>query len=394
MRRGHGGDQPSRHREQRGRSDHSFHRRVRFRFGRAGRPVGEAPGGDEPRQHPVRGEAAHRPPDHRRRGAARHRDGPVPDRQGGQQRRRLGGGRRTQDVSARDLRPRAHEDEEDGGRLSRGGGRGGGHHRARVLQRLPAPGDEGRGPDRGARGAAHHQRADRRGARLRDGQEAGGRPDRGLRPRRRHLRHLDYRDRGGGGRAPVRGALHQRGHLPRGRGLRSPNHGLPRRRVPEVVRDRPAQRPPRPAAPEGGGGEDQDRALLQPTDRGQPALHHRRCERAEASQHPPHPGQARGPGGGTHRPHDQALRDRAQGREAQRGRDLGRDPGRRPDPHAEGAGGRAGHLRARAAPGREPGRGGRDGGRDPGGRACGGRQGRPPARRHPPCRSGSRPSAG
>ena len=107
-------------------------------------------------------------------------------------------------------------------------------------------------------------------------------------------------------------------------------------RVPEIVRDRPSPRSPCPPAAEGGGGEDQDRAVLQPADRGQPALHHRRCERTEASQHPPHAGQARGLGGGPHRPHHQAVRDRAQGREAQRGGHFGRDPRRRPDPHAEG----------------------------------------------------------
>jgi molecular chaperone DnaK len=40
--------------------------------------------------------------------------------------------------------------------------------------------------------------------------------DRGLRPRRRHLRHLDPRDR----RRRVRGEVDQRRHLPRRRGLR------------------------------------------------------------------------------------------------------------------------------------------------------------------------------
>ncbi len=43
----------------------------------------------------------------------------------------------------------------------------GDHHRPGLLQRLAAPGHQGRGPDRRPRGAAHHQRAHRRGARLR-----------------------------------------------------------------------------------------------------------------------------------------------------------------------------------------------------------------------------------
>ena len=42
-----------------------------------------------------------------------------------------------------------------------------GDHRPRLLQRRPAPGDQGRRQDRRARGQADHQRADRRGARLR-----------------------------------------------------------------------------------------------------------------------------------------------------------------------------------------------------------------------------------
>ena len=51
----------------------------------------------------------------------------------------------------------------------------GGHHRAGVLQRRPAAGDQGRRQDRGPRGAAHHQRADRGSARLRPRQEEGSR---------------------------------------------------------------------------------------------------------------------------------------------------------------------------------------------------------------------------
>ena len=45
-----------------------------------------------------------------------------------------------------------------------------------VLQRLAAPGDQGRRPHRGPRSQAHHQRADRGRARLRPRQE--GRSDR------------------------------------------------------------------------------------------------------------------------------------------------------------------------------------------------------------------------
>ncbi len=45
-----------------------------------------------------------------------------------------------------------------------------GHHRPGVLQRRPAPGHQGGRRDRRPQRAAHHQRADRGGARLRPGQ--------------------------------------------------------------------------------------------------------------------------------------------------------------------------------------------------------------------------------
>ena len=48
-------------------------------------------------------------------------------------------------------------------------------------------------------------------------------------------------------------------------------------------RHRPAQRPAGPAAPEGGGREGQDRALVDDADRGQPAVHHRRRSRARST---------------------------------------------------------------------------------------------------------------
>ena len=41
------------------------------------------------------------------------------------------------------------------------------HHRSRLLRRRPAPGHQGGRRDRGPRGAAHHQRADRGRARVR-----------------------------------------------------------------------------------------------------------------------------------------------------------------------------------------------------------------------------------
>ena len=93
----------------------------------------------------------------------------------GRQRRRLGRGAR-QEVFALARSRAYHPAEDEGNRrsLSRREGHAGGHHRSRLFQRRPAPGDQGRRQDRRPRSAAHHQRADGGGARLRPRQE--GRP--------------------------------------------------------------------------------------------------------------------------------------------------------------------------------------------------------------------------
>jgi molecular chaperone HscA len=63
------------------------------------------------------------------------------------------------------------------------------HHRAGLLRRCAAAGHQGRGATRRAERAAPDQRADRRGGGLRAGPRQR-RPLCGLRPGRRHLRHL------------------------------------------------------------------------------------------------------------------------------------------------------------------------------------------------------------
>ena len=79
--------------------------------------------------------------------------------------------------------------EDGGGRFSGRKSDGGGDYRARLFQRRAAKGHQGRRQDRRARSEAHHQRADRGGARLRPRQEER-RDDRGLRLWRRHVRHF------------------------------------------------------------------------------------------------------------------------------------------------------------------------------------------------------------
>ncbi len=60
----------------------------------------------------------------------------------------------------------------------------------RVLQRRPAPGDQGRRHHLGPQRDAHHQRADGGGDRVRPRQEVGREEHPRLRPRRRHLRRV------------------------------------------------------------------------------------------------------------------------------------------------------------------------------------------------------------
>ena len=96
-----------------------------------------------------------------------------------------------------------------------------GDHRAGLLRRCAAPGDQGcRAAGRPER-AAPDQRADRRGRGLRAGARRRG-PVRGLRPGRRHLRHLAAAAVGG----RVRGGRHRRRFGARRRRLRSPARRL------------------------------------------------------------------------------------------------------------------------------------------------------------------------
>ena len=133
------------------------------------------------------------------------------------------------------------------------------------------------------------------------------RDDRRLRPRRRHLRHLHPRAR--------------RRHLPGA----SPPTATPTSAattstsaiidwlVDEFKKrpgHRPAPGPHGPAAPEGSGGEGEDRAFDRPADGHQPAVHHRRRLRPEAPEHHAHPRQA---GAAGRRPGRAHARARAAG---------------------------------------------------------------------------------
>ena len=200
--------------------------------------------------------------------------------QGGaeRQRRRLGRGARQAVLAAGNLGDDPRQAEEGGRGLPRPAGDRRRHHRAGLLQRRAAAGDQGRRHDRRPERPAHRQRADRGGARLRPRQEEG-RDHRRLRPRRRHLRHLGPRS----GRGRRRSEVDQRRHPPGRRRLRPHGHRLAGRRVQEGRGHRPVEGPHGAAAAEGSGREGQDRAVVGDGDRDLAAVHQRRRHRARST---------------------------------------------------------------------------------------------------------------
>ncbi len=128
---------------------------------------------------------------------------------------------------------------------------------------------------------AHHQRADRGVARLRARQ--GVRPDDPrLRPRRRHVRRVGPRAR----RRRLRGQGDLGRQPPRRRQLRQGDRRLDGGGVQEGPGDRPRPGPDGAPAPVRGGGEGEDRALLDDDDADQPAVRHRDSGGAEAPRPP------------------------------------------------------------------------------------------------------------
>ena len=202
---GHGGDGGRRAdgaRERRGRPHYPLRRRL-HRLRRApGRHGRQAPGRDEPREHDLLDQALHGPQGGRGQGGGDDR--PLQGRRRPERRRPHRRGRQAV-LPAGDLGDDPAEAQGRRRGQARRAGRLGRDHRPGLLQRRPAPGDQGRRQDRRARRQADHQRADRRVARLRARQ--GVRPDDPrLRPRWRHLRRLRARDR----RRRLRGQVDRR----------------------------------------------------------------------------------------------------------------------------------------------------------------------------------------
>ena len=111
---------------------------------------------------------------------------------GRQERRHRGQDGRPLVQPAGDLSDDPAEAEDRRRGLPRGEGRPGGSNGTRLLRQRSARRHKGRRAHRRPGRAAHHQRADRLRAGLRSRQQ-GRRENLGLRPRRRHLRHLDPR---------------------------------------------------------------------------------------------------------------------------------------------------------------------------------------------------------
>ncbi len=77
------------------------------------------------------------------------------------------------------------------------------------------------------------------------------------------------------GEKTIRSAGYQWRHVPWRRGFRSTLDRISGHRIQARTRHRPQERCPRPAASEGRRGEGEDRAVIDPADRNQSALHHR-----------------------------------------------------------------------------------------------------------------------
>ena len=137
---------------------------------RARRPNRQAAGRHQPREH------HHSAPSASSAGASTRwprRSSACPTRWCARQRRQRVRRARQERDAARGQRQRLDEAQEGGRGLPGREGDRGGHHGARVLQRRPAPGHQGRRAHRRPRREAHRQRAHRSGPGLRPRQEKG-----------------------------------------------------------------------------------------------------------------------------------------------------------------------------------------------------------------------------
>ena len=180
------GDQPKVLINSAGQPADAVGRRVHRKGRAAGRADRQASAGHQSEEHGLQHQALHGPP--AQRGGPGREDGALRNhRRGG----RDGEGQRARQGlhAGADLRVHPPGSEEDRRGLSRREGDRRGHHRAGVLQRRPAQGDQGRRRDRRAESPARAARADGGGPGVRAGQEEE-RKDLRLRPGRRHVRRV------------------------------------------------------------------------------------------------------------------------------------------------------------------------------------------------------------
>ena len=279
-----------RHHQRGGGSDHAVGGRLRQGRGAVRRPGRQAPGRDEPREHRLLDQALHGP--QVRRGRRRAEDGALQGR-GGRQRRRPRPGAGQALLAPRGLGHDPAEDEAGRRGLPRREGDEGGHHRPRLLQRLPAPGHQGRGQDRRASRSCASSTSPPRPRSPTASTRRRTRPSRSTTSAAAPSTSPSSRSARGWSRSRPRTATPTSAATTSTSGSSTGSSRSSRRTRASTCR----QGQDGPAASQGGGGEGEVRALHHPGDRDQPALRHRGRERPQAPGPEAHPGQAGAAGG-------------------------------------------------------------------------------------------------
>ena len=376
--------------EPRGQPHHALRGRLHRGRRAAGRPDRQAPGHHQPVQHRLRHQAPHRPQVRVRRGRAREERPAVQHRRRAQRRRE---GARSATASTRRRRSRAFVLLE----IKAFAEEFLGEEITEAIITVPAYfNDSQRQATRDAGKIAGLEVLriinEPTAAALAYGLDNKPEPDhRRLRPRRRHVRHLDPQARG----RPLRGALDLRRHVPRRRGLRQADHGLADRGLPAA---RPASTCATTAWPCSASRKRPRRAKCELSmETGvahHPAVHLRRRARPEAPQHVLTRREFERTGRRPHRAHDRSGERRAAApRASSAQRDRRGRARRRPDAHAEGGRGGAAGLRQGPEPQHQSRRGGGRRRGDPGRHPARRHQGHGAARRHAALARASRRTA-
>ena len=147
-------------------------------------------------------------------------------------------------------------------------------HRPGLLQRLAAPGDQGRGQHRRARTCCASSTSRPRRPRVRPRQEVGRQTIADLRPRRRHLRRVAPRDR----RRRLRGARHAGDTHLGGEDFDKRDRGVAREGLQDRRRGRPHQGQAALQRLTRGCGEGEAASCRPRPQRPSPPVHHRHAD--------------------------------------------------------------------------------------------------------------------